>query len=463
MIQQIANEEVSFEADISGGTAGFRIWVDWNQDGEFTADEVAYQSSGYANSQTGSFQVPASALSGETRMRVVSHWLSTTGDVDPCATGFTYGEFEDYKFVVQALTPCTGTPDGGTAAVTPDEGNVGSTYQVSSTGYSIASGMSFQWESNTDGAGWIDEGTPTDFYEAVSATAPDEVGVEVEWRLKVTCVASNESSYSSVATFTTVKLYCTPGATDASRYISSFSTTGGNPNITNDGTGFSAGGYGDYYDTHSVGQVPGESVNFNVSIQGGTAGFRIWVDWNQDGTFDADEVAYASAGYLAAHSGSFTVPAAALEGETRMRIASHWLSTTGDVNPCATGFTYGEFEDYKFVVAELTPCDGTPEAGTAAVAPAIGAPDSTYIVSASGFSINTGLSFQWESNTDGAGWVDEGTATDEYETFSATAPSEMDVQVEWRLKVTCTASNQSAYSTTATFTTGIVYCTPAAN
>src|SRR5690606_10475181 len=209
---------------------------------------------GYANSQTGSFQVPASALSGETRMRVVSHWLSTTGDVDPCATGFTYGEFEDYKFVVQALTPCTGTPDGGTAAVTPDEGNVGSTYQVSSTGYSIASGMSFQWESNTDGAGWIDEGTPTDFYEAVSATAPDEVGVEVEWRLKVTCVASNESSYSSVATFTTVKLYCTPGATDASRYISSFSTTGGNPNITNDGTGFSAGGYGDYYDTHSVGQ-----------------------------------------------------------------------------------------------------------------------------------------------------------------------------------------------------------------
>src|SRR5699024_8139700 len=85
---------------------------------------------------------------------------------------------------------------------------------------------------------------------------------------------------------------------------------------------------------------------------GGTAGFRVWVDWNQDGVFDAtEEVAYQSSSYTASHSGSFTVPADALEGETRMRIVSHWLSTTGDVDPCETGFTYGEFEDYKFVVS----------------------------------------------------------------------------------------------------------------
>src|SRR5690554_4013141 len=42
-------------------------------------------------------------------MRIVSHWLSSSGDIDPCETGFAYGEFEDYKFTVEAGT------GGGTA------------------------------------------------------------------------------------------------------------------------------------------------------------------------------------------------------------------------------------------------------------------------------------------------------------------------------------------------------------
>src|SRR5690625_6894135 len=98
------SQEVELSVDIMGGTAGFRIWVDWNQNGTFDpSEEVAWNSNGYSNSHTGSFAIPMSALLGETRMRIASHWLSTTGDVDPCATGFTYGEFEDYKFTVLAM------------------------------------------------------------------------------------------------------------------------------------------------------------------------------------------------------------------------------------------------------------------------------------------------------------------------------------------------------------------------
>src|SRR5690554_203320 len=147
--------------------------------------------------------------------------------------------------------------------------------------------------------------------------------------------------------------YCIPQGTNANRYINNFSTTGGSENISNMGSGFSPDGYGDFYDTHTVAQAQGEDVEFEVDIVGGTAGFRVWVDWNQDGVFDTtEEVAYASSGYSANHTGSFTVPADALVGDTRMRIVSHWLSTTGDVDPCETGFTYGEFEDYKFTVEE---------------------------------------------------------------------------------------------------------------
>ena len=255
-VSQAPDGTVSITSDVMGGTAGFRIWVDWNQDGQFdTTEEVAYNSTGYLSHHEGSFTVPSDAITGETRMRVVSHWLSSTGDISPCATGFNYGEFEDYKFVVE----------GGT-------------------------------------------------------TDPE---------------------------------YCIPEGINTARYINNFTATGNTDSVSNLGSGFSTGGYGDYFDIHTVSQAPDGTVSITSDVMGGTAGFRIWVDWNQDGQFDTtEEVAYNSTGYLSHHEGSFTVPSDATFGETRMRVVSHWLSTTGNVDPCATGFNYGEFEDYKFVVEE---------------------------------------------------------------------------------------------------------------
>src|SRR5690625_1895003 len=242
-VAHIAGQEVEFSVDIMGGTAGFRIWVDWNQNGTFDpSEEVAWNSNGYSSSHTGSFAIPMSALLGETRMRVVSHWLSTTGDVDPCATGFTYGEFEDYKFTVMPMEDCDGTPEGGEVTVDPETGNAGTTYTVSASGYTIGNGLTYQWQSNTDGAGWVDESEALEYYEAYTATAPDEVDVEVEWRLEVTCNLSNETSYSDTAIFTTVLTYCQPSFSFTSDHIASFELE----EIQNLNSGFSPGGYGDF-------------------------------------------------------------------------------------------------------------------------------------------------------------------------------------------------------------------------
>src|SRR5690606_30084800 len=101
---------------------------------------------------------------------------------------------------------------------------------------------------------------------------------------------------------TTDPEYCIPEGVNTARYINNFTATGNTDSVSNLASGFSAGGYGDFFDTHTVSQAPEGTVSITSDVIGGTAGFRIWVDWNQDGQFDAtEEVAYNSTGYLSHH------------------------------------------------------------------------------------------------------------------------------------------------------------------
>src|SRR5690554_1333832 len=451
-------ESFDFTVDITGGIAGFRVWVDWDQNGVFDTYEVAYQSSAYADSQSGTITVPDDAEIGETRMRIVSHWLSTTGDVSPCATAFTYGEFEDYKVITGVLDVCTGAVAGTIVGDPTMEVCANTAFTISVTGNSNpATGLIRTWQSSPAGAGtWTDLGAGAATLNVAGITVP------TDYRYHVEC-DNGDSDNSSVVSVTlnpnSSECYCIPEGINTARYINNFSTTGGINNISNLASGFSPGGYGDFVATHTVSQAPSESVDFEVNIVGGTAGFRIWVDWNQDGAFDVvEEVAFNTTSYSANHTGSFVVPAGALEGETRMRIVSNWSLSNGGLDPCVTAYNNGEFEDYNFEVVFPDACTGMPIAGTAMVDPASGNGGTTYTVSAEGYSAATGLSFQWESNTNGAGWVAEGTATDFHSPYTATAPTELGDVAQWRLALTCTATTDTDYSDIATFTTTLTYC-----
>ena len=458
----------SYDVALEGNTAGpytnyFSLWIDFDQNGSYESTEMfeigsIVNSTGTDGQQaTANITIPTGAAVGNTTMRVIKNYNSSP--TNPCGQ-YSFGQGEDYTIIIAELEDCDGTPEPGTVSVNPEIGNAGSTYTVSSSGYSFGNGLTYQWQSNTNGAGWVDEGPLMDAYASFTATAPDEEGTEVEWRLSVSCTLSGESAESNVAMFTVEKVYCHPKGTNPDRYINDFTTSGGVENINNTNSGYSTDGYGDFFDTMGVSQVINQPVSFNANFVGGTFGFRIWVDWNQNGTFEQDEVAFASSnGYQASYGGTFEVPATALLGETRMRIGNHWLDSTGPQDPCMT-FTYGEFEDYKFTVLPMEDCGGTPDGGTVSVNPELGNPGSNYTVSATGYSVGNGLSYQWQSNTDGAGWVNEGAASDFYSAYTATAPLEVGTEVEWRLEVSCANSGETAYSDTDTFTTGIVFCEP---
>ena len=438
IIEQVQGASVDFSATINGGTAGFKIWIDWNQDGNFAPSESVFNTSSFVSSTTGTITVPLDALPGTTRMRIVSNWSVNTGGENPCATNYALGEFEDYTFEVTELADCTGTPDAGTVADIETCEMV--PFTLSTDGVSTgAAGLTYQWEESTDGITWTDlVGANTASY-----TVTDGVTEEGFYRLVVTCVNSTETATSD-AIATTLKVasecYCIPSATNANRYINDFTTTGGTQNITNTGTGFSTEGYGDFT-AMIVEQVQSGTIDFTGNISGGSAGFKIWVDWNQDGTFESTEVAYQSSGYSTSPGGSFTVPLDALPGTTRMRIVSNWNVNTGGENPCETGFTYGEFEDYTFEVIELTACAGTPEAGTVTDIETCGM--EPFTLSTDGASSGqSGLTYQWEESADGSTWTELVGAN----TASYTVSAGISTETSYRLVVTCENTSESVTS-----------------
>ena len=135
-----------------------KVYIDYNRDFEFSADEaftIGFLNNlgGERGEVSGTIQIPADALIGATRMRVVSmyHNPETTWvhlENVPCPTGYYLGQVEDYTLDIQgplvAITgvevtttnnvPATITTENGTlqlvARVLPAEANQAVTWSI---------------------------------------------------------------------------------------------------------------------------------------------------------------------------------------------------------------------------------------------------------------------------------------------------------------------------------------------
>ncbi|WP_293893186.1 T9SS type A sorting domain-containing protein [Flavobacterium sp.] len=102
----------SYPITIKGNTDGnyityLRVYVDWNQNNDFTDAGESYDIGTIANSTgadaiqlVGSITVPTTALTGNTRMRVIKRYAAYGTS---CQTGTGYGQTEDYTLAVAAL------------------------------------------------------------------------------------------------------------------------------------------------------------------------------------------------------------------------------------------------------------------------------------------------------------------------------------------------------------------------
>ncbi len=133
---------------------------------------------------------------------------------------------------------------------------------------------------------------------------------------------------------------------------------------------------------------------------------QVWIDFNNDGTFQTSEMVLTSGG-VTASSGvgvpyTITLPGSAASGSHRMRTIWNWSG--GTPLPC-TSYSYDEIRDFKVLVLPAPPpCTGAPNPGI--VSPSIA--QSCVSFSPSLFGVGetiaaTGITYQWQSSTSATG------------------------------------------------------------
>ena len=157
---------------------------------------------------------------------------------------------------------------------------------------------------------------------------------------------------------------CTPTAVTSNYGMGITQVILGSINKTSSASSSPSTAYSNYYSTDSATLDP--STGYSIQVKTGTATYpqnvKVWIDWNNDGTFDAvNELVGSGTGSTggSVYTINFTTPAiaGAVSGGTKtMRVqADYYQSAT--VSPC--NGQYGEFEDYKILLTPMPSAIGS--------------------------------------------------------------------------------------------------------
>lgn len=339
-----------------------QVWIDFNNNDTFESSETV-GGAAFTGTATFNLTMPLTAVPGFHRMRVlVKEDYYSTGSypsLDPCATGYQYGEVRDYRVRIVALPPCTGTPTAGTAS-TPYVGIIcpGVSFNLNIVGTTFGGGVTRQWQSSTDSVTWSDISGATDSTWSMTET------VTSYYRCMVSCASSGLSSYSNVLRVNYSALcYCTPSIYNAayscSLYnfsIAQFFVYGSSSTSILDSN--ACDGLTGYQDRTALSCVflPGTTysltVTSNYAIASSGAGYvdnnQVWIDFNDNGTFELTETVSGVNGYSTTSVQSLVIPSGSLTGNHRMRILQVYNGSSGwpYLDPCAGSTPFGEARDY---------------------------------------------------------------------------------------------------------------------
>ena len=312
---------------------GYAVFIDYNQNGVFTdaGETVFTKAASTTTPVSGTFTIPATASLGATRMRVS---MKYNGVPTACET-FSYGQVEDYTVNIQAAVVDTTAPTAPTltaSGTTSSATNLawsGATDNVGVASYDVYQGGVFK------------ANVTTTTYAVTGLTASTTYSFYVIAKDAAGNVSPASNTVSVTTTVVTLTYCASQGNITTDEKIGKvvFGT------ISNTSTG--TAGY-ENFTALSTNAVRGTAYTITITPNWTSTvyseGYAVFIDYNQNGVFtDAGETVFTKAtSTTTPATGTFTIPATATLGATRMRVS---MKYNGTPTSCET-FSYGQVEDY---------------------------------------------------------------------------------------------------------------------
>jgi hypothetical protein len=379
-----------------------------------------------------------------------AHWNTNAS----CGTATT-GLQSSITYISPA-TACNNPVAAGSAVSTPASACPAQSISLTLSGATIGTGLTYQWQSSAAASGpWTNIVGATNGSYSTTQTAP------TYYRCEVICSAGTPSFstpvFVNVNPFT--QCYCSV-TNGGGALMDDVSFGSGSTTFWNDNTAATPPAP-PYYTLFTTGPslTQGASYNMGVTAQNPT-GYggeivSVWIDFNQNGSYEPTEWTQVGTNVLDGTTGFVTlnVPIDALPGNTGMRVRSRGALNQNGANDACLNMGSGETEDYVVTIIAANPCTGTPDAGSAVASETTICPSETLGLSLNNATIASGITYQWVSSTSASGpWTALAGAT------SSTLNTNISEDTYFACILTCT--NTAAIDTSSTV---LVLSTPFLN
>lgn len=389
------------------GNCRSSLWIDYNQNGVYeTSEWTQLNTTSVAGTlQNATFQVPITALTGQTGMRIRSRVTAGVNDSLSACTAFGTGETEDFIITIVNALNCVSPPNAGTSVATQDTVCSGEAVSFSLAGSSSGIGITYQWIASADGTNWSDLAGATNPILSIQAFG------DSAYACVVTCSGvSDTSSAVSVVVKPFFLCYCTQGiGGDCNANPTAIDSVAiDQSTLVNGPSGCSPTFYASYpVSLPFTGDLIQGGTHTLITRYTGTSRAAVWIDYDQSGTFDADEWTEITTGTPGA-TDVFTplqVPVGALTGPTGMRIRSRAVAGTTNSNEACATFGSGETEDYVVNIVLPPTCTSPPIAGLAIASEDTLCSGESVILTLTNTPFALGQGYQWIASSDGITWT----------------------------------------------------------